>query len=163
MDSKIPILASNSNSANQTELQLASLNSAQRQALLAILTSSSDQEARTKVKIGKTRFYQIKRQLEPYLKELAVEITEEAVQILKANSVRAAQELTMLLGSQNDKIRLAASESLLDRTVGKPHVAIRQTNVSISKIELIGVPQEKIDALFIPKHEIPSVEQDKRP
>lgn len=158
MDSRITVLASNKENTNQNELQLASLNSIKRQTLLAILTSANDKEARLKAPVGKTRFYEIKRQVEPYLKELTAQIMEEAVQILKANTTRAAQELTMLLGSENPKARQAAAESVLDRTVGKPHIAIQQTTVSITPIQLIGVPQSSIDALFIPKNPIENQE-----
>lgn len=163
MDTRIPVLASDSNNTNQSELPLASLNSVQRQTLLAILTSASDKEARLKAPVGKTRFYEIKRQVEPYLRELTAQFMEEAVQILKANTTRAAQELTMLLDSDNAKTRQAAAESVLDRTIGKPHISVQQTTVSITPIQLIGVPQEKIDALFVPKYEIPTAEQGKQP
>lgn len=145
-------LASQPDDPDKTELQWGSLSDKERQTLLAMLTSKDDAEAIQRSPVGKTQFYAHKKKLEPYKQELVNGLLGKALEVLQANSIKASERLVELLDSPHPKTRQLAAESILDRSIGKPTATEHtQPKPQLTPIVLVGVPQEKLDRLFIPK------------
>lgn len=136
---------------NQNDTPWDTLSDKEKLVLLAMLRAKNDKEAQQFSPVKKTQFFAYKKKLEPLKKQLAEQVLTKTIEILQGNSLRAAETLSELLDSSNPKTRQLAAEAVLDRTIGRPKIAIQQNTVNITPIQLIGVPQEKIDALFIPK------------
>jgi len=134
---------------NETELALENLSHKEKSTLIALLTSKSDTEAIGKAPVGKTQFYEYKKKLQPIKEKLSNELTLEALRLLKAKSIDAAEVLTGLLNSYNQNIKLKAAVDVLDRTVGvrKPEVISRQ----ITQIGIVGVTPEDLAKLTEPE------------
>lgn len=144
--------ASQADESDKTELQWAVLSDKERQTLLAMLTSKDDAEAIQRAPVGKTQFYAHKKKLEPYKQQLISGLLGKAREILQSNALKASERLVELLDSPNPKTRKEASESILDRAIGKPHITEQQqAQKQLEPLILVGVPQEKLDALLIPK------------
>lgn len=143
MDSAFPEPGS-----NQIELALEDLSHKEKETLIALLTSKSDTEAIAKSPVGKTQYYAYKKKLQPIKEKLSNELTLEALRLLKANSIDAAEVLTSLLKSYNQNVKLKAAVEVLDRTVGgKPEIVNKQ----ITQIGIIGVTQEDLQKLVEPE------------
>lgn len=154
------LLGSNTTKSDKNEPVWDSLSSKEKLTLLAILTSKNDEEAIKRAPVSKTQFYSHKKKLEPFRQKLVDDIIGKAVEVLRANSIKAAERLTELLDSPNAKVRQQAAESVLDRSIGRPNVAEQQqTQRPLPSLVLVGVPQSKIDRLFVTEEPSLSVQE----
>lgn len=148
----VPTIASDTIKTDESGLNWESLTDKERKTLVAMLVAKSDIEALKLAPVGKTQFYAHKKKLEPYRQQLINGLLGKALEVLQANSIKAAETLTEMLNSPNVQTRRAAAESVLDRSVGKPHTTEQQQPIkSLQPLIMIGVPQEKLARLFIPK------------
>lgn len=148
--------ASNLQEPNKNEpgndIKWDTLSDKEKLVLMAMLVGKTDAEALRLSPIKRTQFYQYKEKLQPLKEGLITQLLSKATEILQGNVLKASETLTGLLDDENPKTRQLAAESILDRTVGRSAINEQQKpKVNIAPMMLIGVPQESIDRLFIPK------------
>lgn len=114
-----PMLASKNGEPDANEPNWNILTDKEKITLLAMLAAKSDAEAIQLAPVGKTQFYAHKKKLEAYKQQLINGLLGKTLEVLQANSIKAAVTLTDLLDSPNPKIRKEAAESVLDRSIGK--------------------------------------------
>lgn len=152
-----PVFKTDSNleKPNENDTVWGTLSDKEKLVLLALLMSKSDTEALKRSPIKKTQFYEYKKRLEPIKKKLITELLAKAMEIIQGNTIKAAEVLAQELDHPNEKIRQQAAETILDRAIGRPNISIQQTYVNKPRLDfkIIGVSQEKIDALFKPDDE----------
>ena len=130
MKSMVPVLASKSGEPNINELNWDILTDKEKITLLAMLAAKNDAEAIRLSPVGKTQFYVHKKKLEAYKQQLISGLLGKSLEVLQANSIKAAETLTELLDSPNPKIRKEVAESILDRSIGKARMVEQPTSES---------------------------------
>lgn len=145
-------LASNSTEPDQNGIIWDTLSDKEKLVLLAMITSNSEKEAIEKSPVGKTQYFVYKRRLDPIKDQVIDSMLMKAYEVLKGNTMKAAEVLSEQLDSPKDSVRYKAAKSILDRVVGRPRQTqqVHQT-AKMQNFYLIGVDQKKIDKLFEPQ------------
>ncbi len=134
---------------SQNNTKLAPLGNKQIQTLMAMVTTTSDEEAWKLSPYSKSQFYRLKPLLEKYRNEFltrCAEVTQDMLQIL---ALRAVKELEKELDDQDVRIRNKASNDVLSRVnLAKDGLVTRTINFS----EFVRSGIDNIPSVFAEKY-----------
>jgi hypothetical protein len=120
----------------ENELEFGTFKKSDLEFIFVLMTTSTDVEAMKKLGFNVRRFYLKKKKLKPYKDMLAARFPEFARDVIRINSIEAANSLVETMKDKRNPRRISACAEILDRSgIGKTQP--QQSQVMVDKIQNI--------------------------
>lgn len=136
-------LSKNSNSSLAWE----DLDSKDRRIVMAICFQGSPEDARKSLRLSIGGFYKRWKYLKPVYTLLLNDLPNQAINILKAGSTKAAQTLVQNLETDNPSDQIKAANSVLDRVTPERTEIQQRIRRKITFEEFLDMPEEEIEKM----------------
>lgn len=124
------------------------LDSKDRRIVMAICFEGSPEEARKSMKLSIGGFYKRWKYLKPVYKSLLNDLPNQAINILKAGSTKAAQTIIQNLEAENPSDQIKAANSVLDRvTPERTEIIQKGYTRKITFEEFLAMPDDDLEKL----------------
>lgn len=117
------------------EINLPPLSYKQTLTLMAMLSSNTDDEAISKCPYARSHYYRLKPQLMKYKEMYLSGFLGKSLDMLKALSPKAVQELGEELENRDVRVKNKAANDILDKVIPKKE---QQTNVQVNVRPILG-------------------------
>lgn len=113
------------------------LDSVDRKIVMAVCFDGSPEIARKNLKLSTGGFYKRWKYLKPFYNHLLDDLPEQAINILKVGSTKAAEALVINLQSPNPADQIKAANSILDRVTPERQKVYSGTHRKITFEEFV--------------------------